>query len=316
MVVTVTLNPCIDRTIWISGFEYGGTNRILRTRQDVCGKGVNVGAALRNLGVETLCLGFNYLENGALLERSMDAQGVAHDFVEVPGSLRMNIKVFDEARRVMTEFNERGEAVDAAAVKRLTGKTEEYMDRAELLVLSGSAPQGVPEDIYGRLIRLAHQKGVRTVLDASGALFREGLKEKPFLIKPNRDEFEEAFGTELAAGKSMEEIAQGIVAQGIAYVCVSMGAEGAMLTCAEGVFRADAPDVEVQGVQGAGDSLVAGMCAALTGKALASAGQAAEEDVLRFAVAAAGASLMRPGTQMCLREDFCKLLKEVRIRKL
>lgn len=311
MVVTVTLNPCIDRTVWIAGFEYGGTNRVRKTRQDVCGKGINVSTALKNLGAETLCLGFNYAENAALLEQSLDEQGIAHDFVEVPGSLRMNLKLFDESRRVMTELNERGGAVDAAAVERLIGKTEQYLDQAELLVLSGSAPQGVPESIYGQLIRLAREKGVRTVLDASGALFREGLKEKPFLIKPNRDEFEEAFGTELSAGKSMAGIAQEIVAQGVEYVCVSLGDRGAMLACEEGVFLADAPDVEVQGVQGAGDSLVAGMCAALTGKYKPDA-----EALLRFAVAAAGASLMRPGTQMCLREDFCKLLKEVRIQKL
>lgn len=267
MILTVTLNPCIDRTITIPEFVYGGTNHVADTRQDVAGKGINVSIALKQLGVDSVCLGFNYAEDAALPERTLEERGIAHDFVMVPGSLRMNIKVFDESRRAMTEFNARGGRVPPEAVERLLQKLDRYLGRAELLVLSGSAPEGVPDDIYGTMIRMARGKGVRTVLDASGALLAEGLRERPFLVKPNLDEFREMFREDLAAGKSMEKIAGELVAQGVGGVCISMGADGAMLVCADGIFTAGAPDVEVKGVQGAGDSMVAGMCAALAGGA-------------------------------------------------
>lgn len=296
-------------------------------------------------------VGFSYSEDAARLERALEERGIAHDFVAVDGKLRVNLKVFDESQRVMTEFNERGGRVPVEAVDRLLAKVDRYLDRAALIVLTGSVPEGVPNGIYGTIIRMAHKKGVRAVLDASGALLAEGLREKPFLIKPNRDEFMGLFGEELAAGKRVEEIAREVVAQGVDYVCVSMGAEGCLLAGSDGVLAADAPDVEVRGIQGAGDSLVAGMCAALargqsgtpggsdrekmTGGAGAGryaqgapdqtgapggsggekeTGAPAQSELLRCAVAAAGASLMRPGTQMCTREDFLALYDRVKIR--
>ena len=384
------MNPCIDRTVAIPEFAYGGTNHITDTRQDVAGKGINVSIALKQLGVDSVCLGFNYAEDAALWERTLEERGIAHDFVTVPGNLRMNIKVFDESRRAMTEFNARGGRVPPGAVQSLLQKLDRYLGRAELLVMSGSAPEGVPDDIYGTMIRMARGKGVRTVLDASGALLAEGLREKPLLVKPNLDEFREMFREELAAGKSMERIAGELVAQGVGGVCISMGAEGAMLVCADGIFTAGAPDVEVRGVQGAGDSMVAGMCAALAGGAgfravarkaagkvavagsgagfettagkvdgkgitddsstnleaasgnasVADSGAGSEAaarsmlesdsiaggkekapgifgaELLRCATAAAGGSLMQPGTQMCTRDDFQALYGKTAIKKI
>lgn len=374
MILTVTLNPCIDRTIVIPEFAYGGTNHIADTRQDVAGKGINVSIALKQLGVDSVCLGFNSADDAALLERTLEEREIAYDFVMVPGNLRMNIKVFDESRRAMTEFNARGGEAPQEAVRSLLQKLDRYLDRAELLVLSGSAPKGVPEDIYGTMIRMARGKGVCTVLDASGSLLAEGFRAKPFLVKPNLDEFQNMFREELAAGRSVEEIAGELVTQGVGGVCISMGADGAMLVCADGIYTAGAPDVEVKGVQGAGDSMVAGMCAALAGGAGfcatigsaagkvtddngstdsemmigSAAGKAAKDDgsmnpeaaignmlrddsiaggkekapafsgaeLLRCATAAAGGSLMRPGTQMCTRDDFWALYGQTLIREI
>lgn len=308
MIITLTLNPCIDRTVSIPGFVYGGTNRIARTRQDVSGKGINVSVALRHLQMDTVCLGFCYREQEALMEQALDAQGIAHDLVRVEGGLRMNFKVFDESRKVMTEFNERGAAVDESAAERVLEKIRQYLGRAELIVLTGSVPDGVPDDIYETIICMAREKGVRAVLDASGPLLEKGLRARPFLVKPNLDEFREMFREKLDAGMSVQEIAEETAARGVEYVCVSMGADGALLAGADGVWRAGAPDVDVRGIQGAGDSLVAGICYAL-------ARGASGEEMLRCATAAAGASLMLPGTQMCRLEDFLALRAKIRVWK-
>ena len=112
MVTTLTLNPCVDRTITINGFRYGGTNKITNVRSDISGKGINVSIALHQLGRETLCVGFNYSGDDTLT-RDLSRMGIAYDLVDVPGKLRINIKAFDADKHVMTEFNEGGGPVSA-----------------------------------------------------------------------------------------------------------------------------------------------------------------------------------------------------------
>lgn len=309
LIATLTLNPCIDRSVRVSGILPGGTNRVLGSRQDVSGKGINVSIALKHLRMNTVCLGFNFSGDRILVERELDRQEIAHDFVTVEGRLRMNIKLFDQSRKEMTEFNERGEMRNSDAIETLLSKIEGYLERLGMLVISGSAPEGVPSDLYRRIIEKANQKGVRCILDASGPLLAEGIKAKPYLIKPNLDELEGLFGEKLKGEGERIQAARTLNRQGIQYVCLSLGKDGAMLIGPKRVCVAKAPDVDVRGVQGAGDSLVAGIC-------LAMSRGVSQKDMLRYATAAAGASLRREGTQMCSMEDFLELLEQVEIREI
>lgn len=309
MILSITLNPCIDKTIYLDQLEVGSYNRVKSTRTDLAGKGLNVSTVLNHLKEDTLCMGFNFKNNGSMLERVLDERGVKYDFVTTEGAIRTNIKLFDQTCQVMTEINEAGPLVSASAVAALLDKVDAFLERTHILVMSGSIPPGVPTDIYQRLIRMAHKKDVKTVLDASGEPFLLGLQEKPFLIKPNGLEFEQAFKSELKSGAGPIEVARRAVEGGIPYICISMGSDGALLVDKEHIYRAKALPIEVRGLTGAGDSMVAGMCYAIR-KHLGPA------NMLRYAMAAAGGSIRREGTLLARESDVNELLPQVEIEEL
>lgn len=309
MIITVTLNPCIDRTVQVDGFVPGGTNHVSASRCDVSGKGINVSIALKNMGEDTRCLGFNFCGNGSPLKKALQSMGVANDLVDVDGSLRTNIKIFDTKTKTMSELNESGTEVGPQALRQLETILERYLPQTSLLILDGSAPPGVPATYYRTLAEMAQRHGVRTVIDAYGELLLEGIKAKPCLIKPNRDELAQAFGEEIHSRQDAVRVARRVIAQGVGMVCVSMGKEGALLVTEDEAYFSAGADVPVRGVQGAGDSLVAGMSYALVrGMPL--------PEVLRYGVAVAHGSLVLEGTQMCSHEGFLKMLPLISAEKI
>lgn len=306
MVITVTLNPCVDRTIEVEKFQYGGTNKVLMTRNDISGKGINVNLVLQHLGIENLATGFDYQEDTKKLTGFLDRLGCRYKLEPVEGSLRVNVKIFDCATSVMSEFNERGSAVTAENVDSFLKLLYTQMDLASVIVVDGSVPPGVPEDIYERIIEEAGKKGLKTILDASGELLKKGIKAKPFLIKPNQDELGATYGVAVQNLDDIIRTARKVIEEGVTYVCVSRGSQGAVLVSKEHVYVAEPLTVDIKGIQGAGDSMVAGFCYAIE-KGMN------ETDLLRHAVACATGSLLHPGTQLCEKEDMEVMLSRVRI---
>lgn len=184
MILTVTLNPCIDRTLTVSNFREGGTTPVSATRTEIGGKGLNVSRALKNLGAPTLCLGFSHEKGGSDIKTTLDEVSISYDLEEIPGELRMNIKIFDESNRTMSELNDKGCPVSEDAVNRMIDRIVSHFKDAELLVLAGSVPPGVPADIYKILLEKAKDYDLPVILDASGALLLNGIEGKPWLIKP------------------------------------------------------------------------------------------------------------------------------------
>lgn len=308
-VTTLTLNPCIDKTIDIDALVYGGTNKIRAVQTDISGKGINVSTVVRNFGISTRCLGFNYSEGANVVNRFLDDMQIPHDFVLVPGHLRTNIKLFELNARTMTEFNETGLSVPKEALSKLLEKIAEETGRTEILTLCGSLPAGVPVNIYRNIIENANLKGCKTILDTSGKALEEGIKATPFMIKPNVQELTNAFQEEMEQGKTVQDIVEILLGQGIRYICLSAGNRGAYLASQSGILYAEPVDVTVRGVQGAGDSMVAGMCLAIL-RGLP------DEDILTYGMAAAAGSLERRGTQLCQKEDLERLIPAVSVRRV
>jgi 1-phosphofructokinase len=310
LITTLTLNPCIDRTITIAGFKYGGLNRVVHTRSDFSGKGINVSIAVRQLGGQTEVLGFNYLGSQDFVQTSLKQNDIKYQFINIDGTLRTNIKIFDDESHVMTEFNESGYPVCSEAIPELCRLVYDRIKESSLMVFNGSVPSGVPKEIYRTLIETVKKSGVKTVLDADGELFLEGLKAGPYFIKPNLYEFETAFKMKVQKKQDIVEIARKLIAaQGVGIVCVTMGKDGAVIVNKDQAWFASGSNIEVRGVQGAGDSLVAGICMAIE--------QRMEiPEMLRYGVAAANASLIREGTLLCTAEDFQKMLPQVSIEKI
>ena len=308
-VTTLTLNPCMDKTIDIEQLIYSGTNKIQAVQNDISGKGINVSAVLSNFGVTTRCLGFNYSEGARVVEKFLDDLEIPHDFVRVPGHLRTNIKIFERSSQTMTEFNEAGLSVPKEAFNKLMDKIEDYTKKTGILTLSGSLPRGVPVNTYRQIIESANLTGCKTILDASGQTLKEGIKATPYMIKPNVQELSGAFVEELEAGKTLDDIVRMLLAQGIRYICLSAGSQGTYLATQERILYAETMDITVRGVQGSGDSLVAGMCMAILQ-------EKSDEEILAYGMAAAGGSLERSGTLLCLKEDLGRLLPQVKIREV
>lgn len=300
-ITVLSLNPCIDWQYTVPKFDYGGLNRVRLTRTDTAGKGINVCIALKNLGLDPLCMGFNFAESGDQLREKLDSAGVRHDFVECQGAIRVNIKLYEESSGIMTELNQPGTLVSMQEMEELEGKISR-LDNPGILVLSGSRPEGIPPEFYSKLC--SSWPGL-TYLDAEGEALKIALKDPfkaPYAIKPNLYELESTFGVRLPtprdiAGFCRKKFFNQLEVQCLWSACVSMGAEGAVLITPTCSYYCPALDVPAKGIHGAGDAMVAGLIyAQITAQP--------EENLLPYAVAAAAASVMQEGTQMCTKEDF------------
>ena len=309
MITTVTMNPCIDRMVTIDSFTYGGMNRILESRIDASGKGINVAIAYTQLGGKALCTGINYSERGNLIVELLERKGIYHDFVNVDGEVRINHKIYDRSQQVVTELNESGYPVDDVALEKVKEKIITHSRESQILVISGSVPRGVPKTIYRDLLKGASHLPIKTILDAEGSLLLEGIKEKPNIIKPNLFELESALNIKITSHSEVIKAASFFLDKGVEIVGVSMGEEGAIIVNENHAYYAPGLKVDVKGTAGAGDSIIAGFCLAMKeGLGL--------EEMLRYGVAAATASVMREGTLMCTREGFESILPKVKIEKL
>ena len=309
MIVTVTMNPAIDKTVEIERLRHGGLNRIQKVEYDAGGKGINVSKTIRELGGKSVAMGFLAGNSGKTIANVLGEKGIENDFVWVEGETRTNTKVY-EKDGTLTELNEPGPAVTEAAVEKLLEKLEEYAGKDTLFVLSGSIPDGVPKDIYARITRRVHEKGSRVLVDADGELFRIALEARPDMIKPNRVELEELFG--LAADACDEELwkaARSLQNQGIETIAVSMGKEGAMFFIGEYQAKCPALSVKIHSTVGAGDAMVA---------ALAYAGEQknGKEEMVRMCMAVSAGAVMTVGTKPPSAELVETLKKQVEIENI
>ena len=200
MIVTVTMNPAIDKTIDVEHLERGGLNRIQHVELDAGGKGINVSKTIHELGGKSVVTGFVAGNTGKIIQNVMKEWNIESDFIEVAGETRTNTKVFEKTGE-LTELNEPGPVIGEDNLKALLEKLEGYAKEDTLFVLAGSVPQGVEKDIYKRIIEMVHKKGAKVLLDADGELFTQALAAGPDIIKPNRVELEQYAGMDYVASE-------------------------------------------------------------------------------------------------------------------
>lgn len=308
-ITTVTVNPCIDRTIQVDHVTLEHSHRVQNTLCSFSGKGINVSLALSQIGqnVKTVCLCHTDGEaNRFFKERRLNSL-----LIPAPGKVRVNIKLFEADNGRMTEFNEKGEPLDLATADKVLLAVNSILPTTALLVLAGSVPPGFPETFYYELGMVAQEAGVPFLLDASGPLLTQGMKASPLLIKPNEEEFLSTFGIQpTVTAEFCQRYRAMLDKRGIRFGAVSMGARGALLVTPTEAWYSDPVQVHVQGVQGAGDSMVAGFAASLV------QGGVSGGEMLRTAVACAHASLELPGTQMCTLEGLQRRLPLTPVRQL
>lgn len=261
MVYTVTLNPSLDYVMYADSVKTGSVNTVKRTAILAGGKGINVSAVLKEFGIPTVALGFIAGFTGDEIEREVRNLGIQTDFVQLSrGNSRINVKL---AASSVTELNATGAEVIPENIKDLFVKLHEIKD-GDVLVLSGSVPEGCPSDIYAQILEYVSAHKIKTIVDARGELLTNSLGYNPDLIKPNLEELSELFGDFPTTDGEVVEYAMQLRDMGAKNVLVSMGAGGALLVTEDGKsYRRGVCSGTVVNTVGAGDSMVAGMVAAL-----------------------------------------------------
>ena len=259
MIYTVTFNPSLDYIVSVDDFQLGLTNRTSSELLLPGGKGVNVSVILKNLGIESTALGFVAGFTGAEITRKMEEMGVRSDFIPVKeGISRINVKLKSIDG---TEINGMGPDIGRDKVAELMEKLK-VLGQGDVIVLAGSIPTAMPDDIYSRILEQLEGRGVTSVVDATGDLLLNVLKYHPFLIKPNSHELGDIFRVKLKAREDVVPYAKKLQEMGARNVLVSMAGEGAVLAAEDGsVYDAPTPKGVLVNAVGSGDSMVAGFTA-------------------------------------------------------
>ncbi|MBQ1685214.1 MAG: 1-phosphofructokinase [Clostridia bacterium] len=259
MIYTVTLNPSIDYVVHIDKLVNGITNRTTGEEYYFGGKGINVSHVLAELDLDSTALGFVAGFTGEAIEKGTRHPRITTDFIHLKeGISRINVKIKSEEE---TEINGQGPHIGDEALAAFMDKTDGIRD-GDTLILSGSIPKTMPDDVYERILERVKDRSIRIVVDATKKLLVNSLKYRPFLIKPNRQEISEIFGAEVKDEQTTLFYARKLQEMGAKNVLVSLGGDGAMLLDETGaVHKEGVIKGKVLNTVGSGDSMVAGFVA-------------------------------------------------------
>lgn len=309
MIVTVTMNPAIDKTVDINEFQYGGLNRITSVVLDPGGKGINVSKTIKHLDGKTIATGFIGGNGGTIIQQGLKDLGIDSDFIQVEGETRTNMKVVDGSGHV-TELNEPGPVIQSNDMENLLGKLESMAKEDTLFVLAGSIPKGVDKGIYGLIIEKVKKKGAKVFLDADGELFVHALESKPDYIKPNKFELEQYFKFEGdATDEELIQMGRKLQDKGIGTVAISLGSEGALFITPKEAIKAPGLKVKAHSTVGAGDAMVAALSYGIDLNL-------SIEECIKLGVATSAGAVTTVGTKPPSKELVDTLKQQVSLIKL
>jgi len=300
MINTITLNPSLDYIVKVDSFKVDSLNRIEEERIYAGGKGINVSIVLKNLGVENTALGYVAGFTGDEILRQIESHEVNCDFVKLEkGFSRINVKLKSDGE---TEINGSGPEITEENLKILYGKLSN-LAKGDYLILSGSIPTSVPDDIYENIMNSLLDTGVEFIVDATKELLLKVLKYKPFLIKPNHHELAEMFNVELKNDEDIIKYGKKLQEMGAKNVLISMAGDGAILLPENGeAIKREVPKGILKNSVGAGDSMVAGfLCGYLKNKDI--------DEAFKMGIATGSASAF--SEKLATEDEVYKLLKEI-----
>lgn len=307
LILTVTLNPAIDRTVTVESFSIDKVNRVKSIQRDPGGKGINVSKTIKALGGQSKALAILGGRNGQWLLEESQRLGLSLVNVAIEGETRENIKIVDPVSKQYTDLNESGPTADDSMVQRLIMTIRDILHEGDYLVLSGSALPGMPEDIFKKIIEGVKTKGVQVIVDVDGVYLVKALEAQPDFIKPNIDELEAFVGKKLPTEEAILEAANSLIQKGIKRVVISRGEEGLLWVDERQVIEAKAIPVVVKSTVGAGDSVVAAL---VTGLSLGKS----EQDIVKLAIATAASVVMTEGSKTGSLDNLETFEKQVIIK--
>jgi 1-phosphofructokinase family hexose kinase len=312
VILTVTLNAAIDRTVAVPNFRLGRRHRAVESRTVAGGKGINVARALSLLGRPVIASGFVGGPTGTRVLEQLQEESVLTDFTRIAAETRINLAVIDPTSGEQTEINERGPAVSAEEVKQLFDRIGYLAGGAKLCVLAGSVPPGAGDDLYARLIDDLSRRGVPVILDAEGEAMLAGVRAGASMVTPNEREAEELVGQEFADRSDLAQGLRELVRLGASEAAITRP-DGCVAAVGEGSSRrlleVHTEPLEAVSSVGSGDAFLAGYVAARY------EGRSAEE-CLAYGVACGAESTQHFGAGTVDRNQVERLLGEVSVHDL
>lgn len=264
MILAVNMNPAIDKVYSVDGYQVGKVFRPRDMTATAGGKGSNVARVAHQLGEKVCITGMIGGSTGKQIEEEIISQGVESGFSYIQQESRICINVTDEKNNTSTEILEPGPIVTAKESKLFLNRYQELLEECKVVTASGSLPEGVPVDMYATLIRMAREKGIPFILDTSGDYLKEGIKAKPYMIKPNMDELTGLLNRKPKGMNDCIEAVRFLQSQGIQLPVVSLGKRGCIAALEDGIYHYTTPNIEVVNTVGSGDSFVAGCAVGLS----------------------------------------------------
>ncbi len=265
MITVVVLNPAVDKTFFIDNFNAGGNYRVKcgNIVKSAGGKGINVSRVASILGEKVCAIGFKAGNSGDWLESQLADLGVDTCFIAVEGESRTTVNIIDRSQKTETEVIESGPLVKGIELDKFFDVYKQLLYKTKVLVCTGGLSEGVPEDIYKKLIDMARPFGIKSILDAGNEALREGIKAKPALVKPNLRELSEYTGKEIKSTDDALHSCRHMLSEGAGIVVASLGKEGALLAVNDVILHSEPPRLETVNAIGSGDSMVAGFAVSI-----------------------------------------------------
>ncbi len=301
-IITITLNPAIDKTTSTEKIVPEKKLRCVHPTYEPGGGGINVSRALQHLGCKSLAMYFSGGYSGDLFQQLLSKEGIESLPINIEGQTRTNIIVVENSTHQQYRFGMESPAVEEQNWQFFLQQLQQQQGY-EYVVASGSLPEGVPLDFFGRVSAIVKQKNAKLIVDTSGDALKQAVQEGVFMIKPNLNELSFLYGKEELHKDEIITAAQSIIKnKGCEVMAVSMGKDGAMLITADEYWHVVPPNIPVKSTVGAGDSMVAGMVFALTRGMH-------WKNVLRYGVSCGTAATMNEGTALCKKEDVERLFE-------
>jgi 1-phosphofructokinase family hexose kinase len=309
VIVTVTPNPGLDRTLTVPRISYDEMIRASGSRLDWGGKGFNVSRALHALGAKSVATGFVGGPTGQMLSNGLASLGITTDLMSIAGETRTNTIITEAGAGRYVKVNEPGPTVQPGELAAFLEWVRGRIRRGDLWALCGSLPRGVPLGFYAQLVRQLKAGGAWALLDASGAPLTLACSAGPYLVKPNAAEAAQVTGKEIQSEADALEAIRFFLQQGVTLVALSLGPRGLLLGSRKRVVRAVPPRVQARNAVGAGDALLGGLAWALERRL-------PQDEVARWGVAAGTAAAVRDGVSVGTRSEVQAIYQRIQTQVL
>lgn len=258
MILTITMNPAIDKVYIIDNYKLGEVHRPIKTVASAGGKGLNVAKVAKTMGEKVAATGLLGGSNGDFINNKVKELGIESRFIKVSGETRICVNVSDTVNQISTEILEAGPVVSEYEVDKFIKAYENMLNDVKVVTISGSLPKGISNDFYKVLIDIAKKHDKKVILDTSSKAFIEGIKAIPYMVKPNTDEIKQVYNGDVSTLEGLVKAIEHFKKMGVEVPVISLGKDGCIAGLDEGIYRFTIPPARVINTVGSGDSFIAG----------------------------------------------------------